>query len=419
MKHSLGLFSIIVLLVVSGRADKLRINTDPPGAAVEIDGINIGTTPFERNVPGGYFHGTRTVWGARLGHQMHLRLSLPGYLSKDIDMAEGPFHWMALNGTYHGDYWILKTSNFSFQLEKATETFTGNIVADVHNAGPVVMRPEVPLEQVVRNTTPSILRLQNSEGSGTGFLITDTGVAVTNAHVASSSETLTAFNFDQSQFDAKVVYIDRVLDIALVKLQGTSFPHLKLADLSNVAVGSTAIAIGNPGKGMPNTVTKGIVSAVGSRAKDPGTWVQTDAAINPGNSGGPLLNAQGEVIGITTMKEFVSSDGRPLQGIGFALSSKDLLSVLERFYPTVSAQNAVAPEIKEAGSGRVTVSSPTDGADIFVDGKFVGNAPSTLTLSAGPHKIEVKAPKSATWQRDLEVMKDSDVQLKALPEPQQ
>jgi S1-C subfamily serine protease len=415
------LFLALALTALSStltRADKLRINTDPPGATVEIDGITVGKTPYETNLPGGYFHGTRTVWGARLSHQMHLRLSLSGYLSKEIDMANGPMHWMALNGTYHGDYWVFKTNNFSFQLDKATETFTGSITANLSNGTPVVMRPELPLEEIVRATTPSVLVLRNSEGSGTGFLITDTGVAVTNAHVASGSGALTALSSTQQQIDAKVVYVDRNMDIALVKLEGKDFPYLKLADISNVPVGATAIAIGNPPNGLQNTVTKGVVSGIGSRADSPGTWIQTDAAINPGNSGGPLLNAQGEVIGITTMKEFLSSDGRPLQGIGFALSSRDLLAVLQRFYPAISAPQAVPPELGNAGTGRVTVSSATDGADIFVDGKFVGNAPSTLTLPSGSHKIEVKSPNSATWERDLEVMKDSDVQLKAAPKPQ-
>lgn len=154
---------------------------------------------------------------------------------------------------------------------------------------------------------------------------------------------------------------------------------------------------------------------------EPGTWIQTDAAINPGNSGGPLLNSAGEVIGITTQKRFVSSDGRPLQGIGFALSSADLTTVLRRFYPNISVQ----PRTKKAeqqftatqqfnGNGKVSVSSDVESADIYVDGKFVGNAPSALNLTEGPHKIEVKAPNRASWSRDLEVIKGSDVSLKAV-----
>ena len=100
---------------------------------------------------------------------------------------------------------------------------------------------------------------------------------------------------------------------------------------------------------MSDTVTRGIVSAIGpSPLKDPGTWIQTDASINPGNSGGPLLNSQGEVIGINAEKSFESSDGRPLQGLAFALSARDLIEVLHRFYPDVAPE----PSPSKSGANR-------------------------------------------------------------------
>jgi S1-C subfamily serine protease len=145
---------------------------------------------------------------------------------------------------------------------------------------------------------------------------------------------------------------------------------------------------------------------------EPGTWIQTDAAINPGNSGGPLLNAAGEVVGIITQKRFHSSDGRQLQSIGFALSSTDLLSVLVRFYPNLSPDATLQPEHR--GFGKVSVTSDLDAADIYIDGKFVGNAPATFNLPAGPHKIEAKGQSGTAWQRDLEVLPDSDVKLRAV-----
>ena len=109
------------------------------------------------------------------------------------------------------------------------------------------------------------------------------------------------------QLEAKVVYIDAALDIALAKVDAPSAnfvsPHLPLADGASVQQGKSVLAIGNPGDAMLFSVTKGIVSAVGKFASaGPGTWIQTDAPINPGNSGGPLLNSRGEVIGMEHTK---------------------------------------------------------------------------------------------------------------------
>jgi S1-C subfamily serine protease len=256
--------------------------------------------------------------------------------------------------------------------------------------------------------------VQTAEGTGSGFLVANSGIAVTNAHVAKGQDELTVIFGNEQRFQAKVVYVDTALDVALLKLTGDAeFPRLKLADLGSIQAGSSVIAIGSPSTGFQNSVTKGVVGGIGPMRGEPGTWIQTDAAINPGNSGGPLINSTGEVIGITTQKHFVSNDGRPLQGIGFALSSNDLLSVLSRFYPNLT----VAPTSQQPtprGKGKVSVSADLDGADIFIDGKFVGNAPAVFSLSSGPHRIEVKGPGGAEWSRDLEVLEDSEVSLKAL-----
>jgi PEGA domain/Trypsin len=157
--------------------------------------------------------------------------------------------------------------------------------------------------------------------------------------------------------------------------------------------------------------------------------------INPGNSGGPLLNARGEVIGINTQKLIKKN----VTGIGFALSATDLLEVLRRFYPNLALANPGAtreaksaapteyPESSEAlktysssvadAVGTVSVSSEPDGAEIFVDDKFLGNAPATLRLPAGPHNIPLKFPGHADWRRTLEVLKSSKTSLKAALDP--
>lgn len=404
----------LVLAFVSAcwAKDYVSITTNPPGATVEIDGIVVGKTPYRFEVPGGYLHGTKSVFGKVLRQQVHLRLSLDGYLAQDADMAKGPTPWIALNGTYHGDYWILKTANFSYNLQKAATTFTGNIQAAA-GLESVSLRPALPTEEIVRVANPSVLLLRGSESTGSGFLVTSTGVAVTNAHVAKGQTTLAATTSNGQTFNAKVEYIDPIVDLALVKLEGSNFSHLTIAELTTVQLGSSVVAIGNPSRGLQNTITKGIVSAVGPMPDAPGAWIQTDAAINPGNGGGPLLDASGNVIGITTLKWLRSRDGTQLEGIGFALSSQDLLTVLRRFYPGVTSGPSQPARSPQAGSGVLVVSSDADSADIFVDDKFVGNTPSTLTLDSGTHVVRVEAPNRTNWAREVNLLKDSNVNLKA------
>jgi S1-C subfamily serine protease len=198
------------------------------------------------------------------------------------------------------------------------------------------------------------------------------------------------------------------LDLAIVKLDVDNTPSLPLSTIASLKVGQSVIAIGNPGMGLQNTVTRGIVSAVGSYPEiGPGTWIQTDASINPGNSGGPLLNARGEVIGMNTVK-VVETD---VQGIGFALSAQDILRVVQRFFPQQQQPS-------QAEKGRLQVVSSVPDAEVYIDGKFVGNAPSTVPLLAGEHTVEVKASKFADWKRTISVTDGSDLNVKAAMEPQ-
>jgi S1-C subfamily serine protease len=404
------LFSVLIPVRCLGK-DYLTINSQPPGATVELDGIVVGTTPYSLEIPGAYLHGSHSVFGKLLRHQIHLKLTLDGYLVKEMDLADGPTPWVALNGTNHGDYWILKSATFNVTLGKAATSFTGNIQAALSNSATVTMGPALSTEDIVKNSNAAVLFLSGSEGTGSGFLVSDSGVAVTNAHVARGQETLTATTGNGQSFQAKVVYVDPSLDIALLKLDGSGFPQLRLALTQTVQGGSAVVAIGSPSKGFQNSVTKGIVSGIGQMKSEPGLWIQTDTAINPGNSGGPLLNGAGDVVGITTQKQFLSGDGRPLQGIGFALSSSDLLSVLQKFFPNVTQVQAAQEQRK--GKGHVSITADIESADVYIDGKFVGNAPATFTLPSGTHKIEVKDQTGGVWQRDLEVLEDSDVKLTA------
>jgi Do/DeqQ family serine protease len=156
------------------------------------------------------------------------------------------------------------------------------------------------------------------QGVGSGFIMTANGEVVTNAHVISGADQVTVTLKDGRTFNGKVMGEDPLTDVAVVKIQAQNLPTVKLGDSNQLKPGEWAIAIGNP-LGLDNTVTEGIISATGRTGGQVGApdkrvnFIQTDAAINPGNSGGPLLNAQGEVIGVNTA---IIQDA---QGIGFAI----------------------------------------------------------------------------------------------------
>jgi S1-C subfamily serine protease len=240
------------------------------------------------------------------------------------------------------------------------------------------------------------------------------------------------------QLNAKVVYIDPELDIALAKIDSApsnfEVPYVPLADAATVRQGETVLAVGCPGDAMLFSFTKGIVSAVGKfPAAGPGTWIQTDAPINPGNSGGPLLNTRGEVIGLNTQKLIKKN----VTGIGFALSASDLLEVLHRFYPNVSdGSNATLPKHSRTeklstgtSSAQLEANTPAAGpdavgtvifaepygAEIYIDHKFVGNVPANFSLSVGTHQVVIHREGSADWIRAVEILKGSQVTLRPSP----
>ncbi|HEY2461690.1 MAG TPA: trypsin-like peptidase domain-containing protein [Candidatus Acidoferrum sp.] len=403
----------------AARGDKLKIDSVPPGATVEIDGVNLGTTPLEKDYPGGYFHRTVTVLGKRLERPMVLRVTLEGYTAREVQLTQGPMNWIGHNGHNHGQYWTIKSDHIQVKLEKLSEVFTGNVSAKVSSGEAVELGREMPLEDLVAYAKPAVVYLKGLEKSGTGFFVSDTGVIATNAHVARGEESLLTVFVGGQQLSAKVVYVDPDFDIALAKVDGSGFPHLTLVDAANVRDGENVVAIGNPGDAMPFSATKGIVSAVGRfPTAGPGTWIQTDAPINPGNSGGPLLNSQGEVIGINTQKLVKKN----VNGIGFALSASDLLNVLHRFYPDIgsvtekmsapakTSASASGDGGSQSGFGTIVVSQP-EAAEIWIDHKFVGNAPATLTLAAGDHVVVVRVRGRADWIRNLNVLKNSNVNL--------
>jgi serine protease Do len=186
--------------------------------------------------------------------------------------------------------------------------------------------------RVYQQASPAVVSIDAGDGTGSGSIISPDGLVLTNAHVVQRSRTVNVVLADGRRFQANVVgFANNGLDLAVVKIQGqNNLPTVTFAK-SAVQVGQRAFAIGNPFGRFQGTFTTGIVSRID---KERGL-IQTDAAINPGNSGGPLLNSQGELIGVNTAIFSGSPSGGNI-GIGFAIA----IDRIEPFLTTARAGRA-------------------------------------------------------------------------------
>jgi serine protease Do len=167
-------------------------------------------------------------------------------------------------------------------------------------------------------------------GVGSGFLISADGYILTNAHVVDGASDVYVTLRDKREFKAKVIGSDTRTDVALLKVDASNLPALTLGDSDKIRAGEWVLAIGSP-FGLENTVTAGIISA---KSRDTGDYlplIQTDVAVNPGNSGGPLINMQGEVIGINSQ---IYSRSGGFMGISFAVPIDEALRVSEQLKST-------------------------------------------------------------------------------------
>ncbi|MEA5486110.1 MULTISPECIES: HhoA/HhoB/HtrA family serine endopeptidase [Pseudanabaena] len=203
---------------------------------------------------------------------------------------------------------------------------TGPAVVRINASRTVASNQQIPQEfledpmfrQFFGDQLRRMPRERVERGTGSGFIINKNGDIITNAHVVSGADKVTVILKDGRQIEGKVIGSDDLTDIAVVQVKpDNNLPTVSIGSSANLQPGDWAIAIGNP-LGLDNTVTAGIISAIGRNSGQIGvdkrvSFIQTDAAINPGNSGGPLLNQNGEVIGVNT------AIIQGAQGLGFAI----------------------------------------------------------------------------------------------------
>ena len=178
---------------------------------------------------------------------------------------------------------------------------------------------------------------QIEHGIGSGVIISPDGYIVTNNHVVDGAMQMRVMLNDRRVLTAKLVGVDKLTDLAVIKVDATDLPSIAWGDSTKLKPGQTVLAFGSPFGYFRNSVTRGIVSAVNREnpyrddARKPGGYIQTDAAINPGNSGGALVNAHGELVGINT---FIISNSGSFAGAGFAIPSQLVRATAEQLIKT-------------------------------------------------------------------------------------
>ena len=257
------------------------------------------------------------------------------------------------------------------------------------------MDPE-ELAALYDRISPSVVRISVSTaaggGSGSGFIIEEDGLILTNNHVVEGAETVKVVLKDGSELPAQILGRDPSTDVALLKVEPDFLPPVALGNSDEVRIGGLAIVIGSP-FGFEQSLTAGYISALGRTLRSGDEYgteiddvIQTDAAVNPGNSGGPLLNVRGEVVGITTA---IFTTGGGFEGIGFAVPINTARAVADelrargyvrRPFLGISGFDLI-PEI----SGRLNLSVDSG---ILVQAVHEGSAAAEADIRTGENVIE-------------------------------
>jgi serine protease Do len=248
--------------------------------------------------------------------------------------------------------------------------------------------------RVYQQASPAVVSIDAGQGSGSGSIISSDGLVLTNAHVVAGSQTVQVTLADGREFEGEVIaFGDPGLDLAAIQIQGqTNLPTIPLASADALNVGQQAFAIGNPFGQFQGTFTTGIVSRID---RDRGL-IQTDAAINPGNSGGPLLNSQGELIGVNTSIYTTGRNAGSI-GIGFAIP----ISQVQPFLIAVRDGTAPSQWSRFAQVNNIAVNGPAvkgvlgDESNVLeFDGSFFNaytfraNAGQRLTIDMVSNEID-------------------------------
>lgn len=331
---------------------------------------------------------------------------VPALLSLSLGIGGGVLGAGAFMWAKPGNHAPAYAASQAPQVQARVISPQGEVIADlVEKVGPAVVNIDtVSRRTVVQQPHPFFgmdpfgfgfgdprasrpqTRTYEQKGVGSGFIIDPKGLVVTNNHVVSKATELTVTLPDGRKFKGKVIGKDSASDLALVKIEGKDLPSLKLANPDSIRVGQWVVAIGSP-LGLKYSVTAGILSAVNREGiKNRVGFLQTDAPINPGNSGGPLMNLQGEVIGVNT------AIIQNAQGIGFAVP----VDTVSRVIPQLETKGRV----ERAWIGVGLADLPEDRSRMFYPAEY----------GALVARIEPKSPADKAGLADGDVIMAIDGQ---------
>jgi S1-C subfamily serine protease len=248
---------------------------------------------------------------------------------------------------------------------------------------------------------PAVVAVRTDSGLGSGVMYDGSGLILTNAHVVDGARSIAVRLSDGRRLDAKVLGSDAGFDLAVLKVDATDLPFASFGDSSALKVGQFVVAIGNP-YGLDSTVTTGVVSAL-NRPISEGQesysqpMIQTNAAINPGNSGGPLVDLQGNIIGINTL--VAAPQGYPAQGLGFAVP----VDTAKRIAPQLVQNGKVTQSGQPYLGVAVTDAGPTQQAASMRTGR--APAPTAnATRGALLQRVEPSGPAASGGLKDGDIV---------------
>lgn len=312
-----------------------------------------------------------------------------------------------LNSSYTNNSKKENNINEGYVSEIGLNNFSDTAIYAANKILPSIVG--IKIEYSVNNPMYQLFGMSGNNtatASGSGIIISDDGYILTNNHVVSSNNsdnnfyqvseasklTVTLFN-DTTEYEAKIIGKDEQTDLAVIKIDKTNLPKAEFADSDSIKVGEFAMAVGNP-IGMQSSVTSGIVSAVNREVTDSSgkkfILIQTDAAINAGNSGGALVNSEGKVIGVNTLK----MAGNGIEGMGFAIpinSTTDITSQLIQFSkvkrPYIGIRGMDLDE-KTAKANNLVVGVYVKYTEDFSSAEKAGIKPGDVIIEADGTKIQ-------------------------------